>query len=53
MTKSGEDSWLITVSVTNKPVEFEIDTGEEVIVTSSKAHRKIGNPPLHKISLLK
>ena len=47
VTKSGEDSCSITVSVNNKPVEFEIDTGTEVTVISSKAHREIGNPSLH------
>ena len=47
VTKSGEDTWSITVSVNDKPVEFEIDTGAEVTVISSKAHHEIGNPPLH------
>lgn len=44
--RSGGSPWSITLSVDDKPIEFEIDTGAEVTVISTKAHREIGNPML-------
>ena len=38
--------WYITVSINDKPVDFEIDTEAEVIVISSEAHHEIGGPTL-------
>ena len=38
--------WYITVSINDKPVDFEIDTGAEVTVISSEAHHEIGGPTL-------
>ena len=38
--------WSIMVSINDKPVDFEIDTGAEVTVISSKAHHEIGGPTL-------
>ena len=38
--------WYITVSINDKPVDFEINTGAEVTVISSEAHHEIGGPTL-------
>ena len=43
---SNGNPWSIVVSVNEKPIEFEIDTGAEVSVISKKAHRDIGCPTL-------
>ena len=45
-SKEEGSPWSITISVDEQPVEFEIDTGAEVTVISTKAHKKLGRPTL-------
>ena len=40
----------ITPPVNNKPIKFEINTGAQVTVISSKAHQEIGGPTLSALS---
>ena len=46
VTKGDAKPWSIIIAVNNEPIEFEIDTGAEVTVISSKAHHAIGQPTL-------
>ena len=43
---SEGNAWTIVISIDDKPIEFEIDTGAEVSVISQAAYRKIGSPTL-------
>ena len=38
--------WAVTLFLNGKPIQFEIDTGAEVLVISQRAHQEIGSPTL-------
>ena len=46
MRGDRNNPWYIMVSINDKPVDFDIDTGAEVAIISSKAHHEIEGPTL-------
>ena len=46
ITRGDETPWSITIFVNDTPINFEIDTGAEVSVISTKTYKEIGSPSL-------
>ena len=42
----SEQPWAVTLRLNSPAIDFHIDTGVEVTVITTSAHRKIGCPPL-------
>ena len=42
----SEQPWAVTLRLNSSALDFHIDTGAEVTVITTSAHRKIGCPPL-------
>jgi predicted aspartyl protease len=45
ITRGDETPWSITIFVNDTPIDFEIDTGAEVSVISTKTYKEIGGSP--------
>ena len=43
ITRGDETPWSITIFVNDTPIDFEIDTGAEVSVISTKTYKEIGS----------